>query len=245
MANIEINRIKEIKVKRPTVIVGLPGVGLVGSVCAAQLIDVLDLEFAGYITSPQFAPLAAIHNYMPLPAARIHYSEKHNIIVIMSEMSIPTGISQELADAIFAFTKSFDSTLMISLGGISMKEAKDAVYVVSTEKKIAKGLISKKLALPIKEGATTGVTGLLMAKGSVEQFPMLLILAEAEPDLVDPAAAVNALKMLSQIMGITINTELLEKEAMELTMTAKEKMIKSRVPYKKGYGEGGDGPMYG
>lgn len=249
MANIEINNIGEIKVKKPTVILGLPGVGLVGSVCAAQLIDVLKLEFVGYISSPHFAPLAAIHNYTPLPAARIHYSEKHNLVVIVSEMSIPTAISQEMADEILSFAKSLSTSLIISLGGISMKEENDAIYVVSTEKKIAKMLVSKKLAKPIKEGATTGVTGLLMAKGAIENYPMLLILAEAQPDQVDPNAAVNALKTLIEIIGIPIDTSTLEQEAKALGLSAKETLIKSKVPQKKGYGREGSNDsgssMYG
>jgi uncharacterized protein len=244
MANIEIRRIKDIKVKKPTVIIGLPGIGLVGSVCAAQLIDVLKLEFVGYISSPHFAPLAAIHNYTPLPAARIHYSEKYDLVVILSEMSIPTAISQELADGILDFAKSLDASLLISLGGISMKEEKDAIYVVSTEKKIARTLISKKLAKPIKEGATTGVTGLLMAKGAIENFPMILILAEAQPDSVDPAAAVNALKTLSEIINVPIDTTNLEREAKEMTIATKEAVIKSRIPQKKTYKDESD-LMYG
>lgn len=245
MADIEINKVGEIKVKKPTVIIGLPGVGLVGSVCAAQLIDVLKLEFIGYISSSHFAPLAAIHNYTPLPAARIHYSEKHNLVVIVSEMSIPTAISQELAEQIFAFAKSLNASLIISLGGISMKESKDAIYIVSTEKKISKNLISKKMAKAIKEGATTGVTGLLMAKGAIENFPMILILAEAEPDHVDPSAAVNALKMLVEIIGVPIDTTMLEEEAKALGLSAKETMLKSKVPHKKSYGDEGGGSMYG
>ena len=100
MANIEIHRIEAMKLKNPTIILGFPGTGLVGSVAASQLVDSLQLKFGGYITSPDFAPLAAIHDYMPLPAARIHFSEKHNMIVILSEMSIPVGSSMELADKI-------------------------------------------------------------------------------------------------------------------------------------------------
>ncbi len=244
MIDITINLLGKVNVKKPMVIIGLPGTGLVGSVCAAQLIDTLKLEFVGYLSSAHFAPLAAIHNYLPLPAARIHYSEKYNLVVIISEMSIPNVISQKLCDQLFSFVRSIDASLIISLGGISMKEEKDAMYVVSTEKKIAKNLISKKLVKPIKEGATTGVSGLLLAKSVIENFPMILILAEAEPDYVDPSAAINALRILTEVINIPINVDTLKQEAMELGLSAKEKLIKSRVPHKKS-SEEGSGSMYG
>ena len=120
MANIEIHRTETIKLREPTVVLGFPGTGLVGSVAASQLVDALDLKFGGYITSPDFAPLAAIHNYIPLPAARIHYSQKHNLVVILSEMSIPVANSMELADKILAFAKSLHAKSIISIGGISL-----------------------------------------------------------------------------------------------------------------------------
>jgi len=238
----KLSEIPEIKWKKPTVVIGFPGTGLVGSVAASQLVDVLGLEFIGYITSAAFAPLAAIHDYKPLPPARIHYSSKYNVVVILSEMSIPINSSMELADKLFHFSKTLDAGLIISLGGISLKEEQDAVYVVSSDQKLVKNIVSKKLAKPIREGATTGVTGLLLSKGMLEGFPVLSILAEASQDYLDPHAAGNALKVLSSLLGVQINTTSLEKDAKELAETLKETMIKSKTPKKTGSSDTG---MYG
>ena len=241
--SIEIHKLTEIKGKNPTVVIGFPGTGLVGSVAASQLVDVLGLEFVGYITSAAFAPLAAIHDYKPLPPARIHYSPKYNVVVILSEMSIPINSSNELADKLFQFSKALNAGLIISLGGISLKEEQDAVYVVSSDQKIVKNIVGKKLAKPIREGATTGVTGLLLSKGVLEGFPVLSILAEASQDYLDPHAAGNVLKVLSNLLGVSINTSSLEKDAKELAETLKETMIKSKTPRRTpGSGESG---MYG
>ena len=108
--DIEFHKTVDMKVKSPIIILGLPGTGLVGSVSASHLVEKLHLSFAGYITSPSFAPLAAIHNYTPLPAARIHYSSEKNLVVILSEMSIPVASSQELADKVLDFAKSLGKT---------------------------------------------------------------------------------------------------------------------------------------
>jgi uncharacterized protein len=239
MSGIKFHKVGSIRLKKPTIVLGFPGTGLVGSVAATQLVDSLKMKFGGYISSPDFAPLAAIHDYTPLPAARIHYSEKHNIVVILSEMSIPVGSSSELAEKIMEYAKSIKASSIISLGGISLKEEENVVYVISSDLKIAKKIIDKKIAKPIREGATTGVTGVLLARGSLERFPVMTILAESESDYVDPGAASKTLKVLSTYLGIKIGTSELDKEHTEISKSARDKIIKSKIS-KKGHGS-----MYG
>ncbi len=233
MHEIEIHKIAELKAKNPTVVIGFPGTGLVGSVAASQLIDALQTEFVGYITSPDFAPLASIHDYVPMPPARIHYSQKHNLVVIVSEMTIPVSSSLDLADKLLSYAKQLNASSIISLGGISMKEEENAVYVISSDKKTIKGIVSKKIAKPIREGATTGVTGILLTRGSMEGFSVLSILAEASQDYLDPKAAANALRVLSSVIGVSIDTGRLEREGKELTFALKEAAIKSKSTPRK------------
>jgi len=198
MGDVEIHRIANLKkLKRPIVVIGFPGTGLVGSVAASQIVDSLHMDFGGYISSSDFAPLAAIHDYKPVPAARIHYSAPHNMIVIISEMTIPIGSSLEVADKIYEFARSVAASSIISLGGISLKEEQGEVYIVSSDQKMIKNAKSKKIAKPIKEGATTGVTGVLLTKGTLENFPITTILAESSEEYLDPKAASKVLKVLT------------------------------------------------
>jgi uncharacterized protein len=245
MGDVQIHRTADLKkMKKPTVIMGFPGTGLVGSVAASQIVEALGMEFGGYISSSEFAPLAAIHDYKPMPAARIHYSEKHNIVVIISEMTIPVGSSLEVADKIYEFARSIDASAIISLGGISLQDEKKGVFVVSSDADVVKDVIAKKIAKPIKEGATTGVTGILLTKGTLEHFPVTTILAESSEEFLDPKAASNVIKVLSRIINVQINTTQLEKEAAEFSKGIKEAVIKARISRKKpSTSEGGS--MYG
>ncbi|NYZ74086.1 proteasome assembly chaperone family protein [Candidatus Micrarchaeota archaeon] len=246
MGDVEIRRTADLKrLRRPVVIMGFPGTGLVGSVAASQVVESLQMEFGGYLSSAEFAPLAAIHNYKPMPAARVHFSEKHNMIVIISEMTIPVGSSQDVANKIYEFAKSVDASSIISLGGISLQDEKKGVYVVSSDQSVVKDVIAKKIAKPIKEGATTGVTGLLLSKGTLDKFPITTILAESSEEYLDPKAASNVLKVLNRILGIEISTANLEKEAAEFSKDIKEAVMKSRVMKKKGPGASEGGTMYG
>ena len=245
MGDVQIHRTADLKkLRKPTLIMGFPGTGLVGSVAASQIVESLGMDFGGYLSSSEFAPLAAIHDYKPMPAARIHYSEKHDMLVIISEMTIPVGSSLEVADKIFDFAKSVGASTIISLGGISLQDEKKGVFVVSSDPEIVKDVIAKKIAKPIKEGATTGVTGILLTKGTLEHFPVTTILAESSEEYLDPKAASNVIKVLSRIINVQINTTKLEKEAEEFSKGLKEAVIKARISKKKpGTSEGGS--MYG
>jgi len=245
MGDVQIHRTVDFKkLRKPTVVMGFPGTGLVGSVAASQIVEALGMEFGGYLSSSEFAPLAAIHDYKPMPAARIHYSDKHNILVIISEMTIPVGSSLEVADKIFEFAKSIGASSIISLGGISLQDEQKGVFVVSSDPEVVRDVIAKKIAKPIKEGATTGVTGILLTKGTLEHFPVTTILAESSEEFLDPKAASNVIKVLSRIINVQINTTKLEKEAEEFSKGLKEAVIKARISKKKpGTSEGGS--MYG
>ncbi|MEW6721953.1 MAG: PAC2 family protein [Candidatus Micrarchaeota archaeon] len=246
MGDVEIRKTADMKkLSKPMVVMGFPGTGLVGSVAASQVVDALQMPFGGYISSSDFAPLAAIHDYKPMPAARIHFSEKHNIVVIISEMTIPIGSSLEVADKIYDFARSISASTIISLGGISLQDEKKGVYVVSSDPEIVRDVIAKKIAKPIREGATTGVTGILLTKGTLDRFPITTILAESSEEYLDPKAATNVLKVLSRITGIQISTAKLEKEAEELSKDMKEAVLKSRIVKKKGPSASEGGSMYG
>jgi uncharacterized protein len=247
MSDVEIHMIADLKkMKKPLLVIGFPGTGLVGSVAASQLVESLQLSFGGYISSANFAPLAAIHNYKPLPAARIHYSEKQNMIVVISEMTIPIGSSSDLADKIFEFARSVNASSIISLGGISLKEEKGGdVYVISSDPATTKDIVAKKFAKPIREGATTGVTGLLLTKGTLEHFPVTTILAEASEEYLDPKAASNVLKVFAKIINVPISTNTLEKEAKEVSKAVRETVMKAKLVKKKGPSAEEGGSMYG
>ncbi|MBN2478110.1 proteasome assembly chaperone family protein [Candidatus Micrarchaeota archaeon] len=239
---VEFHILGKLKAKNPTVVVGLPGTGLVGSIAASYLVDSFDFEFIGYITSPEFAPLASIHNFRPYPPARIHYSKRNNLVVILSEMSIPISVSGDLAKQILKFAKSVKASKIISLGGISLKGNPKDVFVVSSNEKIASQLLGTKKFKPIKEGATTGVTGVLLTQGVVEKYPVVLFLGEANEDYMDPGASANVLKALSFYIGTDIDTKKLDKEAEEIMAELRTSLVKSKTVKR---GREGFGGMYG
>jgi uncharacterized protein len=238
---VEIVRIADAQIKNPIIVAGFPGAGLVGSIAASYLVEKAGFRLVGYVMSNEFAPLAAIHNYTPLPPVRMYFSRANNIVAFVSEIVVPVSVSNELAIKIIEFAEKVGAKKIITLGGITLKEGANAVYAVGNVKAEVDEIIARKACKGIKEGATTGVTGTILAIASGYNLSALSILAEANPDFIDPKAAANALQSLSKVLGLSINTLELEKEAKDLTATPKESAAKSKAANVKGP----EGGMYG
>ena len=237
--NIEYKELKPLNMKGATTIVGFPTAGLVGSIAASYLATKLEMEMVGYFTSDKIPPVTAIHDYAPLPPLRIYVSKKHKLIVVLSEIVTPISISNEMAEAIRKIATKLKSPLVITLGGISMHQKENAVYGISTDQELVLSLEKRKYVERVKEGATTGVAGLLLTPGMMKS-PVLALLAETLEEQPDPKAAANVLKIVAKIAKIKLDTKELEKEAEILARATKEAVVSS----KKGSGKP-LGRMYG
>ncbi len=205
-----------------TFIEGFPGYGLVGTIAANFLVDKLGMELIGYVESPLFPPVTAIHNGKPLPPMRIYESKKHKILLGMSEFVMSVKVIHGVADLLYPWSVKKGIRKIVSLGGISIKGKQDEVFCISSDPKELK-MLEKLDVIPIKEGATTGVNAMLLIKASMEKkIPVVLLLAEAKQDYVDPFGAALVLSSLSEYLGIKIDTTELVKEAMVIESKLRE-----------------------
>jgi len=236
------------KLRRPVLVDGFPGLGLVGTISASYLVEKLKMEPLGYITGELFPPLAAVHNHRPLYPARMYYSQKHDLIVFVSEFVVPIAAVNELAEKIYEFARKWRVNRIISLGGITIKGEQDEVYSIASLPELSKELEKIKTVKLIKEGATTGVTGVLLARGAVEKYPVISLLAESQEGYMDPKAAAMVLEVLKGMLKIDIDTSVLENEAKLIDTKVKDMMGKAKAAnteYKKVQDSGSLGPMYG
>ncbi len=230
---------KAVDAKNAKILLGFPGVGLVGSIVATYIAQSEDFELVGYVVGQEFAPLAAIHNFTPLPPVRIYYSRKHNTLLFLSEIVIPLSSSSEFAEEIIKLAKRIKASEIMVLGGLTRKSTKaKGIYVVGSDKRKVKQIIEQGLAKSIKEGATTGVAGTVLGLSTMHMLSSLALLAEADPDFADPSAALNLLKCFKKITGIKIDESDLMKEVKKKKKTEEE--VLRTTSFQKPLG-----PMYG
>ena len=230
--------------KAPYLVEGFPGIGLVGTISANYLVEKLGMELFGYVTSEHFSPISSIHNYTPLHPARIYKSKKHNLIVLFSELIIPMKAIYPLSREILAWAKKRRAKQIISLGGINIKGDQDTVYGIASMSLLGQKLERKGVKL-IREGVTTGVSGVLLAECATRNFPAISLLSEAQADYMDPRGAALVLNALSDIINLNLDTSELIKQGKELETNVKQLLAQAKgvdEEYKKATTLG---PMYG
>lgn len=228
---IKIVETSKFNLENPILIEGFPGVGLVGTISATYLAEKLNMKPFGHIVSEKFPPLTAIHHYAPLHPIRLYKSKKHNIIVLFSEFIIPLESIYELSEVILTWSKKRNIKEIISLGGIVLGGEQDEVFGIVSTKDLLKNL-KKANITPIKEGATTGVSGVLLAECAAINFPAISLLAESKPDYMDPRAAAMVLEALKSLTGLKFDTDELIEESKTIEAKMKELIERAKDAHK-------------
>jgi uncharacterized protein len=234
----------EFDLKRPVLVEGFPGVGLVGTIAASYLVEKLKMNMLGHITSEKFPPIAAVHNKMPLHPARIYKSQKNNLLVLFSEFIIPLQSIHDLSEKILEWCIEKEVREIISLGGIAVKGEEDVVFGIASTPKLVEELEANGIKT-ITEGATTGVSGLLLADCCSRNFPAISLLADSKPEFLDPKAAALVIEALKKFVNIKISTTELIAESVNIEGRMKELMYRARDAHSNYKKVEEIGPMYG
>ena len=241
---VKIVETSDFDLKKPVLIEGFPGIGLVGTIAASYIVEKLKMDMLGHITSEKFPPIAAVHNKIPLHPARIYKSQKNNLLVLFSEFIIPLHTIHELSEKILEWCIEKDIREIISLGGIVVKGQEDAVFGIASTPKLVEELEANGIKT-IKEGATTGVSGVLLADCYSRNFPAISLLAESKPEFLDPKAAALVIEALKKVVKVKISTEELVAESANVEVRMKELMYKARDAHSNYKKVEELGPMYG
>ena len=218
-----IKEFKPVK-KAKKIILGFPGVGMVGSIASEYIIHKLGFEEIGHIRSEKLPALAIIRKSRPEAPIRIY--KKGQTVILVSDIMIPDSLSHEFAAEIVGWIGEKNPDEVVILGGSQKKTAEKKAYVVSWKKEYLSGTGLEEMKL----GYVAGIYGPLMMEMMEKNLAGYMILAEAEPT-PDTGAAAKVIKHLSSRMKMRIDAGPLEK-------AAKEKKIKgpSWDPYPSIYG---------
>ncbi len=224
---IEIKLFREVDFEGYSIIEGLPGAGLVGPMANSYIIESLKMEYIGYVYSDEFPPITAIHDNMPMFPVRLYRDEKNKLVLLISEFTIPTNLIYQLAEEIMDFVRKYNIKRIISIGGIPSQKPKNEAYFIASNMELAKEI--EKLGIsPIQEGVVAGVSAILIANGSEYNMPVIDLLVDVNPSIMDPKYAEIAIITLNKIMNLNINTDELEKEAKIVEAKVREILRKTK-----------------
>ncbi len=237
------------ELRKPLVLIGMPGIALVGKLAALSVINSLKCDLYGEIYYHDFPPHVIINKAQIKMPKIVLYTKKlpdsyENDLIIMTGDYQPTsslGI-YSLSDFICKLCKKFSAHLIVSLGAFVPEQmnTKRNVYVSSTQKKWIDFFLDSqtKSTVILKGGYISGANGIIPAWSAIHyDIPGVCILADAMPLLqIDPAASKELVKVLNALFKLKVDEALLDQRIEEIeSMTSEflEMMQKRRDDQQK------------
>ncbi|MCX6777988.1 MAG: PAC2 family protein, partial [Candidatus Micrarchaeota archaeon] len=124
------------------------------------------------------------------------------------------------------------------------EEGEKEVFGIASTPEMQKLIKSHNVRM-IKEGATTGVSGVLLAECASVGFPAVSLLSQARPELMDPLAAAVVLDKLKEILKLDLDTCELISESKAIEGKIQQMMQNAKTAHTHYQVVQSLGPMYG
>jgi|YelNatPaOPRAMG01_1025707.scaffolds.fasta_scaffold30050_4 uncharacterized protein len=222
---------KRVEMEKPTVLFAVPEAGLVGVIYASYLIEQLGLKEVGYIDSDLLANFVVVHGSLPTSPIRVFASS--NLAVVLSEVPIPPKLTTPLAAEIASWFKSKGSNLIIGVTGLpsarrlQSDEEGSEVFGVTNDGELRNHLPQMGFKL-LEEGVIMGAHAAMIRECILRGLKNVTVLAEAYPEFPDPAAALATTEMVSNLIGIRVDTSKLKEESEEIRLKMRELMKRTQ-----------------
>lgn len=215
-----IKELKKVELNNPILIEGFPGLGMVGSIATKYLVKRLKAQKLAVLHSPHF-PYHVIVNKKGgarLLRGDFHFyknqADRNDFIFLTGDSQAQTIEGQfEVANSILDFVEKKKVETILTIGGYRNEvEGTPKVVAVSTNPVLLERALKAK-ALPSESGTPiVGTAGLLLGLANFRKIDALCLLGETRGYLPDPKTAKSVIKVLQNILGISVDLEGLDTE---------------------------------
>lgn len=225
MAHVDV--IDRVELDGPTLVEGLPGVGLVGKIAADHLVEEFGMRHYANVHCSGVPKVAV---YQEGDAAlrspvRLYADADRNLLVLQSDVPIGPDAAREFAACIGDWFD--DGAFPIYLSGIGRQkgDSPPATYGVGVGDGIAR-LQDAGISTPTETGLVSGPTGALLNDAVEHDRDAAGLIVESDPRFPDPEAArVLLVEGIEPLAGVEVDTDDLVDRGEEIR-EAKERLAK-------------------
>jgi hypothetical protein len=236
-----VQRIKDVSLKDPILIEGLPGVGHVGKLVAEHLIEELKAEKIIEIYSPHFPPQVIVREDGTVKQVKNEiyaYKGKKDLLLIVGDYQSATNEGHyELTGIFLDLATEFGVKRIYTLGGYGTGQFVEKPKVLGAANDAALVEEMKQYGIVFHEnepgGGIIGVSGLLVGLGRLRGIDAVCLMGLTSGYLVDPKSAQEVLKVLCKALDLVVDMQALEDRAkeMEKIVAKLQEMEKAQIPY--------------
>jgi len=215
---------KNVKLRNPILIVGLPGIGSVGSLVAEHIKKELGAKKFATLYSPHFPHQVFMlkSGGVRMPSNRFYYWKNPSKAKSASDLVILVGDAQALApegqydinERIVRFFKALKGKRIFTIGGSNTSNqyvSNPKVFGVTWSKDLRTELSKNGVLFGQITGMIWGSAGLIVTFAKKYKIDAACIMGETGMLDVDANSAKAVLEVVSKILNIKINTENLDK----------------------------------
>lgn len=233
------------ELNKPTLVVGLSGIGNVGLIAAHHIIKNTDAKKFAEIHSPYFIhPLAPVPAVMSLDGViepmkdELYYDTDHNLIILIGYYQGSTTESYyRLMEEIHQMCLEFKVSRIITLGGYGTgtKEQKPKVYSVVSRSELIDTVSNYNVIFQSGlNGPIAGMSGLLIKLAKDMDIDGIFLAASTQGNYPDPRAAKEILLRAASLLDIPLDTTDIDNEIIMLEDALPSQPPKQE-PEKKDY----------
>lgn len=205
---------KTMESQNPTLVVGFPGIGLIGNIASRHIIDQLDMRQVGVMESDMFPPVAMLQEGIIRMPIRIYENPTHNLMVIVSDIAIPIQLSNKVGRKIVDWAQSLGAREIISIAGIETGSQQQRVFSAATTQEELDRV--KDTTEVFQRGTVSGISGSVMTECATQDLPCLCLMGESTSQAPDPRAAAKVIEIIASLYDITVETEPLLEQAEQI-----------------------------
>jgi uncharacterized protein len=204
------------------------------------MVDQLEFEQIGTITSKYFPPLAMMNRGVINEPVRIYEQHGKHLAAIVADIPINPVICYEIAGGLMDWLGGFKIREVVTIAGIVTNEPEKRVFGVATTSEALPRIQDITLLLPI--GSISGIASSLLTECKVRGVPGYGLLGETV-NQPDPRASAAAIEVLNKMYDLSLDVRPLLEQAEEIETSmhriAEEVQSAEAVPKKENL------PMYG
>jgi len=217
-ASTRFEKATELTAESPTLIEGLPGMGMVASIAVDQVTQQLELSRHGTIVSPDFPAVAPFDSGRVRDPVRVYAGADPAVMTLQSDIPVPPTAFESLSRCVLdEVAEECDQALFLAGAPAESEASIGEVTGVATTEDIERTIADAEIGFPEGSGVIGGVTGSLLANCHREGVPAAALVVRSNPYIPDPEAARAVIETaLEPLVEFDIDTQELREQAEEI-----------------------------
>lgn len=221
-------------IEKPVILIGLPEVGLVGTISANQIVEEMKMKQVGYVESELIPPLTVLHKKRLIGPVRLYADSSH--LLLLSDVPIMPGLIYPLSREITRWLEEKSPGMVVLMGGTAIQNREEVekpkIIGIPSGKEGEKLLTDKGIEV-LEEGFIVGIYGLILKECMRKNIPALYLMTEAHYGIPDPGAAAVTIEAVNKLLGLDIDTKKLLEKDEEIRLMSRDLMKSTQESMKE------------